>query len=208
MELILFRSNPALVDLPGKPFCSYLFRPSELDSDPTKKNFASSDSSLRHPIGSRLWPQISDSTTETLFVSGDGLQALQGAGKNFRPELSQRSCCFFIYDGNPSILLVSPMPDYLLHLRCIHRMDPGLPGRSLSHGCHRRSPAGIWNHEGLFILFSAFSELRGKRLISSTLPRAIRYDRDRHSDSSAWRCFLKRAGGRFLQKDNVDFFSR
>ena len=154
VELTRLRSYPALGDLSRKPFCGHLFHPSELDSNQRKKNPSSSDFSLCRPIHSPLWPQILDSTSETAFVSGGGLKALQGAGKNLRPELSQRSFCFFIYDGGPPFELVPPIPDYFLRLRCIHRMDPDLSGRSLSDGRHRRSPAGIWTDEVISQIFS------------------------------------------------------
>jgi hypothetical protein len=71
-------------------------------------------------------------------------------------KLSKRPCCFFFYDGDPPLELVPSLSNPFLHCRCIHRMDSNLFSPSLSHGCRRRSCAGIRIDEGLFILFSTF----------------------------------------------------
>jgi hypothetical protein len=157
VELIFFGSDPAVVDLSGKPFCSHLFHPSYLDTNQTKKNPPASCSSLCRSIRGHLWSQISDSTSATIFVSGDGLETFQRSGADSRPEFSQRPCCSFIHDGNPPRALVPPLSNPFLPRRCIHRMDPNLPGRSLSHGCHRGSPVGIRNHKGFFVVLFTFS---------------------------------------------------
>ena len=119
-----------------------------------RKSSPSSYSSLCRPIRSHLWPQISDSTTETVFVSGDGLQALQGSGEDSRPEFSQRPRHLFLYDGNPPLLLVPPISNYFLHLAAFIGWTRIYLGVHYPDGCHRRSPAGIWNDKVISQIFS------------------------------------------------------
>ena len=154
VELILFGSDPALVDLSRKPFCSHLFHPSQLDSNQTKKNSPSSYSSLRRPISSHLWPQVSDSTSETIFVSGNGLQVLQRSRGDSRSKFSKRPYRLCFYDGCPFSLLVSSLSNHFLHHCWIYWMDPNLFRPSLSNRCHSGSFPGLWNNKSLyFFLF-------------------------------------------------------
>ena len=50
--------------------------------------------------------------------------------------------------------LVPSIPSYFFHCCWVHRMDPNLLGPSLSHGCHCRSPSGLWNNKSLYFFLS------------------------------------------------------
>ena len=136
----------ALAHLPRKPFCGYPLHYSWLDYNQTEKSSPSSSSSLCHPISSDLRPQISYSTPETIFLSGYGLEALQGSWRDSGSQLSQRSCCFFIYDGNSFSSLVSAIRSDFFHPGRVYRMDPNLLGCSLPNRCDCRGPSWVWDH--------------------------------------------------------------
>ena len=170
MEFTCSRSCSALAHPSRKLYCSSSLYPCHLDPNKTTKDPPSPSSSLWHPIRCSSWPQVSHSSAETSLLSGNGAEILRRPRRNFEPQLSQRSYCLGLYDGDSPLLLVSPIPGYFLHLCCIHRMDPNLLSPSLSYGCDRWSYSGIRNNEDLFTVFSAFSGLWKGQLMSPAFP--------------------------------------
>ena len=73
----------------------------------------------------------------------------KGPGEILDPSFPSAHAAFSFMMATLLISLVPSIPNYFFHHCWIHRMDPYLLRRSLSHGCHCRSPSGLRNNKDL-----------------------------------------------------------